>query len=75
MTKNNITTIEGLAEMIQRTMASKEDIKEFRAEVQQQFELVESRLDRIEHLLIEEQKRKIENLETRMKELEDALAI
>jgi oligoendopeptidase F len=75
MTKNNITTIEGLAEMIQRTMASKEDIKEFRAEVQQKFELVESRLDRIEHLLIEEQRRKIENLETRMKKLEDALAV
>jgi oligoendopeptidase F len=75
MAKNNITTIEGLAEMIQRTMASKEDIKEFRAEVQQKFELVESRLDRIEHLLIEEQRRKIENLETRMKTLEDALAV
>jgi oligoendopeptidase F len=75
MAHKNITTIEGLAEMIQRTMASKEDIKEFRAEVQQKFELVESRLDRIEHLLIEEQRRKIENLETRMKKLEDALAI
>ena len=61
--------------MIQRTMASKEDFKEFRAEVQQKFELVESRLDRIEHLLIEEQRRKIENLEMRMKKLEDALAI
>jgi oligoendopeptidase F len=75
MAKKTITTIEGLAEMIQRTVASKEDIKEFRAEVQQKFELVESRLDRIEHLLIEEQRRKIENLETRMKKLEDALAI
>jgi hypothetical protein len=75
MTKNTITTVEGLAEMIQRTMASKEDIKEFRAEVQQKFELVESRLDRIEYLLIEEQRRKIENLETRMKKREDALAV
>ena len=75
MTKNNITTIEGLAALINETMASKEDIKEFRAEVHQKFELVESRLDRIEHLLIEEQRRKIENLETRMKKLEDALAI
>jgi oligoendopeptidase F len=75
MAHKNITTIEGLAEMIQRTMASKEDIKEFRAEVQQKFALVESRLDRIEHLLLEEQKRKIEHLETRMKKLEDALAI
>jgi hypothetical protein len=36
---------------------------------------VESRLGRIETLLIEEQKRKIENLETRMKKLDDPLAI
>jgi chromosome segregation ATPase len=75
MMKNTITTIEGLAALINEIMASKEDIKEFRAEVQQKFELVESRLDRIEHLLLEEQKRKIENLETRMKTLEDALAV
>jgi polyhydroxyalkanoate synthesis regulator phasin len=75
MMKNTITTIEGLAALINEIMASKEDIKEFRAEVQQKFELVESRLDRIEHLLIEEQRRKIENLETRMKKLEDALAV
>jgi predicted DNA-binding ArsR family transcriptional regulator len=52
MTKNKITTIEGLAQLINETMASKEDIKEFRAEVKQKFELVESRLDRIEHLLL-----------------------
>jgi hypothetical protein len=56
MAKKTITTIEGLAQLINETMASKEDIKEFRAEVQQKFELVESRLDRIEHLLIEEQR-------------------
>ena len=75
MTRKNITTIEGLAQLINETMASKEDIKEFRAEVKQNFEVVESRLDRIEHLLLEEQRRKIENLETRMKKLEDALAL
>jgi hypothetical protein len=75
MTKNKITTIEGLAQLINETMASKEDIKEFRIEVKQKFELVESRRDHIEHLLIEEQRRKIEHLETRMKKLEDALAI
>jgi hypothetical protein len=75
MTKNTITTIEGLAVLINEPMASKEDIKAFRAEVKQKFELVESRLDRIEHLLLEEQKRKIEHLETRMKKLDDALAI
>jgi hypothetical protein len=71
-------TIEKLAEMINegfKSTASKEDIKEFRAEVKQKFELVESWLDRIEHLLLEEQKRKIENLEMRMKKLEDALAV
>ena len=47
-----------------KTTATKEDIR-----------AVNTRLDRIEHLLLEEQKRKIENLETRMKKLEDALAI
>ncbi len=75
MAKKTITTIEGLAQLINETMASKEDIKEFRIEVKQKFELVESRLDHIEHLFIEEQRRKIENLEARMKKLEDALAI
>ena len=71
MTKNNITTIEGLAALINETMASKEDIKDVRDDIAN----VNGRLDRIEHLLMEEQKRKIENLETRMKKLEDALAI
>jgi DNA-binding FrmR family transcriptional regulator len=71
MTKNNITTIEGLAALINETMASKEDIKDVREDIAN----VNGRLDRIEHLLIEEQRRKIENLETRMKKLEDALAI
>jgi hypothetical protein len=33
------------------------------------------RLGRIEQLLLEEQSRKIENLEARMKKLEDALTI
>jgi hypothetical protein len=41
----------------------------------QKFEAVESRLGKIEHLLLEAQKRKIEHLETRMKKLADALAI
>jgi hypothetical protein len=68
------TTIEGLARMINegfKTTASKEDIKDVREDIAN----VNGRLDRIEHLLIEEQRRKIENLETRMKKLEDALAI
>ena len=65
--KDKPTTIDDLARMINegfKTTATKEDIR-----------AVNTRLDRIEHLLIEEQKRKIENLETRMKKLEDALAI
>ena len=71
MAKKTITTIEGLAALINETMASKEDIKDVREDIA----TVNGRLDRIEHLLIEEQKRKIENLETRMKKLEDALTI
>jgi biopolymer transport protein ExbD len=61
------TTIDDLARMINegfKSTASKEDIKQ-----------VNVRLDRIETLLLEEQKRKIEDLEQRMKKLEDALAV
>ena len=75
MTKNNITTIEGLAAMIQRTMASKEDVHALDKKVQALDTKVTAGFERIEHLLLEEQRRKIENLETRMKKLEDALAI
>jgi DNA-binding FrmR family transcriptional regulator len=71
MAKTNITTIEGLAQLIHETMASKEDIKDVRQDIAQ----VNERLDRIEHLLLEDHRRKIENLETRMKKLEDALAV
>jgi hypothetical protein len=73
MAQKNMT-IEDLARMINegfKTTATKEDIRA----VHTRFDSVESRLDRIEHLLIEEQRRKIEHLETRMKKLEDALAV
>jgi hypothetical protein len=66
MAKTTIT-IDELARIINegfKTTATKKDITR-----------VEVRLDRIENLLIEEQRRKIENLEMRMKKLEDALAI
>ena len=39
------------------------------------FDAIESRLGKIENLLIEDQRRKIENLEIRMKKLEDALDV
>jgi hypothetical protein len=74
MTNKNITTIEDLARMINegfKTTATKEDIN--RVEVR--LDGVESRLGKIENLLMEEHKRKLENLEARMKRLEDALAV
>jgi len=64
-------TIETLAEMINggfKTTDTKEDVKALE-------DRVTTQLDRIETLLMEEQKRKIESLETRMKKLEDALAV
>jgi hypothetical protein len=75
-TKQDVETavenaIDKLALMINegfQTTASKEDIKELRTEMQAGF-------NRIENLLLEEQRRKIENLEARMKRLEDALAV
>jgi hypothetical protein len=75
MAKNKITTIEGLAELINETMASKEDIIEVKKDVTALRSEMKAGFERIEHLLLEEQRRKIEDLETRMKKLEDALAV
>jgi hypothetical protein len=65
--KKNIPTIVGLARMINEGFKHTATIA--------RLDSVESRLGRIETLLIEEQTRKIENLQTRMKKLEDPLAI
>jgi hypothetical protein len=70
-----ITTIDALAEIIQRTMASREGRRELRTEMKQGFESVESRLGKIENLLLAEQMREIEDLKKRMKRLEDAVAL
>ena len=51
--------------MINKNMASKEDVTELRSEMKAGFE-------RIENLLLAEQKREIEDLKKR---LEDALAV
>jgi hypothetical protein len=51
MAKTNITTIAGLAEMIQRTMASKEDVQALDNKVQALEMKVTTGFDRIEHLL------------------------
>jgi uncharacterized protein Yka (UPF0111/DUF47 family) len=72
--EKHITTIDDLARMINegfKTTASKEDIKA----VTTRLDGIDGRLDRIEHLLLAEQKRQIEDLEQRMKRLEDALAV
>jgi len=56
-------------------MASKEDVQALDKKVQALDTKVTAGFERIEHLLLEDQKRKIENLEARMKKLEDALAL
>ena len=71
MAKTTITTIDDLARMINegfKTTATKEDVAALRSEMTAGFE-------RIERLLLAEQKRKIEDLEKRMKRLEDAVAL
>jgi hypothetical protein len=72
------STIEDLARMINegfKTTATKEDLKEVKEDVATLRSEVRAGFERVEHLLLENQKRKIENLETRMKKLEDALAV
>jgi hypothetical protein len=66
--KDKPTPIEDLAEMIQRILASKEDVQALDMKVTEGFE-------RIEHFLLGEQTSKIANLEARTKNLEDALAV
>jgi hypothetical protein len=69
--KDNTTTIDELARMINEGFmgtASKEDIQELRTEMQAGF-------DRIENLLLAKQEQRLNDLETRMKNLEDALAV
>jgi hypothetical protein len=58
-----------------KTTASKDDLKVLEDKVTTRLDGIDSRLDRIEHLLLAEQKREIEDLKTRMKRLEDALAV
>ena len=77
-----ITTIEGLAAMIQRTMASKEDVRQLEQKVDQGFKQVEERFnevderfDKIERLILEDHRKRIEVIETDLKRLKEALAI
>jgi oligoendopeptidase F len=71
----HITTIESLAELIQRTRASKEDVQALDKKVQALDTKVTEGFGRIEHLLLAKQEQRLNDLETRMKRLEDALAV
>ncbi len=71
MAQKNITTIEGLAQLIHETMASKEDIKDVREDIAE----VNGRLDRIEKQILADYGRRIESLEIEIKRLKDALAV
>jgi hypothetical protein len=68
MAKNNITTSEGLAALINETMASKEDVQALDKKVTEGF-------DRIEHLIPAKQEQGLNDVEVRMKKLKDALAV
>lgn len=67
----NNTTNDDLARMIARGF---EDTSK-KADVDLEFKEVKSRLDKIEALLMGDYKRRIERLETEMKELREALAL
>jgi len=70
MEKKNIT-IDDLTRMVQKGFL--ETAK--RAEVDKRFDKVDDRLERIEKLLIAEHRRRIEKLETDVKELKELLAV
>jgi len=77
MKKKNIT-IDGLARMVQRGFletAKKVEVNKNFDEVNKRFDKVEDRLERIEKLLIAEHRRRIEKLETDVRELKDLLAV
>jgi len=64
-------TIDELARMVAKGFEETAKAKE----VNSRFDAVEKRLERIEILLIEEHRRRIERLEGEMKEVRDALAM
>lgn len=67
----NKVTIDELALMVAKGFEETAKARE----VNIRFDAVEKRLERIENLLIEEHRRRIERLESEMKEVRDALAM
>jgi hypothetical protein len=82
-TKQDVETavehaIDKLALMINegfKATASKEDLTAVKADMTAMEDRLTTRLDRIEHLLLAKQEQRLNDLETRMKRLEDALAV
>jgi hypothetical protein len=72
------TTSDQLAAMIQegfKSTATKADLTALEERVNTRFDGIDSRLGRIEQLLLAEQKREIADLQKRLKRLEDAVAL
>jgi hypothetical protein len=65
--EDEITTIDDLAGLIRRTMASKEDVQASGKKAQSLDKKVTAGFESIETLLMEERKRKIEDVEKRMR--------
>jgi hypothetical protein len=66
---------EGVAAMMRGTMAGKADMQAVEGQLPTRSDGIDSRLDRIEHVLLDDQRRRGELLEARMKARDDALAV
>ena len=72
------TTIEDLARMVARGFgetATKRDLSGLKSEMDKRFDGVDKRFDKIENLILIDHKRRLEKLESDMKELKNALAM
>ncbi|MBI1984548.1 MAG: hypothetical protein HYS60_00340 [Candidatus Wildermuthbacteria bacterium] len=73
--KNKNITIDDLARMVAKGFDEVEKDMAKRNEVNHRFDIVESRLERIEKLVLADHKRRIEKLEDEVKELRGLLAM
>ena len=70
-----LATQEAVNTIMETLVQTKEDMTAVKEDMKAMEDRLSTRLDRIEHLLLAEQKREIEDLQKRMKRLEDALAV
>jgi hypothetical protein len=72
----NVTAIHETVNTIMETVAeTKEDITLVKEDMKAMEGRLTTRLDRIEHLLVAKQEQRLNDLEARMKTLEDALTV